>query len=134
MKTKPLSEILKRVKSLRVDPVDLVVGVARGGIVPAYLVASLLKVPLEFIWINFRDEHHKPQRREPKLLKHLQFDPRNKRILLVDDQANTGKTLAFTKRQLSGATSVSTLVFNGPADYTLFDEDCFKMPWNLREA
>lgn len=132
MEIKKFHEIVKRIQALRFfHQFDLVVGIARGGIVPAYLVASYLKLPIEFVWINFRDEHHNPARKAPKLLRPLQFQWKNRRILIVDDRSNSGKTLRLAKSLLSGATHIKTFAINGPADYTLFDEECFKMPWDV---
>lgn len=133
MKTKPLPEILKSIKSLRINSVDLVVGIARGGIVPAYLVSSHLQKPLEFLWIHFRDEHHQPELEKPRLEKPINFKWGGKHILLVDDRVNSGATMYGAKEILKGAASIQTLAINGPADYTLFDEDCFKMPWDLKK-
>lgn len=134
MQTKPLPEILKRIKSLRIDSVDLVVGIARGGIVPAYLVASHSRKPLEFLWIHFRNEHHQPELENPRLEKPVNFDWENKRILLVDDRVNSGATMKLAMKLLKGAVSIKTLAINGPADYTLFDEECFRVPWDLSSA
>ena len=134
MRTKPLSEILKRIKSFRTDPVDLVVGIVRGGIIPAYLVASHLGKPLEFLWIHFRDEHHKPELKKPRLEKPINFEWNGKRVLLVDDRVNSGATIHLAKQFLSGAKSIQTFAVNGPADYTLFDEERFNMPWDLSSA
>lgn len=131
MKTKPLPEILKRIKSLRIDSVDLVVGIARGGIVPAYLIATHLRKPLEFLWIHFRDDHHKQELDKPRLEKPIDFPWKGNHILLVDDRVNSGATMDGASGFLKDAASIRTLAINGSADYTLFDEDCFKMPWDV---
>lgn len=132
MEIRKFQEIVKKIQSLHFShQFELVAGIARGGIVPAYIVASHLQLPVEFIWINFRDEHHHPARPSPKLLRPLQFQWKNKRILVVDDRSNSGKTLQLATSLLRGAKTVKTLVINGPADYTLFDEACFRMPWDV---
>lgn len=131
MKTKPLPEILKRIKSLRIDSMDLVVGIARGGIVPAYLIATHFRKPLEFLWIHFRDDHHKQELDKPRLEKPINFEWRGKNALLVDDRVNSGATMNTARNFLRGAASIRTFSINGLADYTLFDEDCFRMPWDL---
>lgn len=132
MEVKRLDEIIKRLKSLDFpQKFDLVVGIARGGIVPAYLAASYLNLPLELVWINFRDRHHQPKWGKPKLIKQMDFEYKNQKILLVDDRTNSGKTFQLAKRLLAGAQNVATLAINGRADYRLFEENCFKMPWDV---
>lgn len=39
--------------------------------------------------------------------------------------------LITAKKLLSKAKSVETLMINGKANYSLFNEDCFKMPWEI---
>lgn len=132
MKTKSLKKIIDQLKKLNLPKdFDLVVGITNGGIVPAYLVASHLKLPLEYIGINFRGPTHQPVGESPKLTKSPGFNYQDKKILLVDDRSNSGKTLDFAKIQLSGAKKIETLVFNGPADYQLFNESCFCFPWDI---
>ena len=133
MKTKPLKKIINQLKNLHLaKDFDLVVGITNGGIVPAYLVSSCFRLPLEYIGINFRDTFHQPLGETPKLVKKPVFIYQNKRILLVDDRSNSGKTLDFAKKQLTGAKIIKTLVFNGKADYQLFNEECFRFPWDIK--
>lgn len=132
MKEKSFEDIVNRLKQYKIDEkFDMVAAIAHGGIVPGYLTAGHLKLPLEFIWINFRDENNAENKRAPELLKPINFEYSGKRILLVDDRSKTGSTLNFAKTVLEGAEYIKSFVFNGPADYTLFDEDCFIQPWNI---
>lgn len=132
MKIKPLKKIIDQLKKLHIiEDFDLVVGITNGGIVPAYIVSSYLKLPIEYIGINFRDTLHQPLGPTPKLIKKFYFVYQDKKILLVDDRSNSGKTLEFAKKQLSGAKIIKTLVFNGKADYQLFNESCFQFPWDI---
>src|SRR3989344_3912078 len=131
MDRKSMEEILGRIEELQFSSnFDLIVGIGNGGIVPAYLMHSYLRLPLEFIWINFRDEKHKPRAPKPILTKPLNFDAKNKNILLVDDRSNSGATIALAKKVLNDAKRISTFVVNGKADYFLFNEKCFTMPWD----
>jgi xanthine phosphoribosyltransferase len=107
------------------------VAIARGGIFPAALLQQKLMIDFEIIWLNFRNEKQQPQHDEPVLLKPINFEFRNKNILLVDDRSRTGKTFNKAKSLLKGASIVRTLVANGKADYSLFDEECFTFPWKL---
>ncbi len=131
MDQKSLEEIISRIKILQLySKFDLIVGIGNGGVVPAYLLHSYFKLPIEFIWINFRNEIHKPRTPKPILIKPLSFAAKGRKILLVDDRSNSGATIALAKEVLKDAKSISTLVVNGKADYSLFNEECFIMPWD----
>lgn len=130
MEIKPLEVILERLKALEfTEQFDLVVAVARGGIVPGALVAQKLGCPLATIVINFRNDMHQPCRKSPELIQPVDFSYKGRRILIVDDRSRTGATLNTAKELLKEAATVRTLAVNGKADYSLFDEPCFKMPW-----
>ena len=132
MPVKPLAEVQERIKTLRfAEEFDLIVAVARGGIIPAVMLQFVLGCDLEWIWLNFRDDQQKPIRTRPELVKPLGFDPRGKSILLVDDRSRTGSTLDRAKEYLATAKLIRTLVVNGEADYKLFDDDCFFFPWRM---
>lgn len=132
MDVKPLTEIQDRIKALDLtETFDLIVAVARGGIIPAVLLQARLGLDLDWIWLHFRDETQTPVRPEPALLRPLTFDPAGRRILLVDDRSRTGSTLRQARAHLKGAALVRTLVVNGEADYRLFDDDCFYFPWRM---
>lgn len=132
MEIKLLPEIIDGIKKLDLkDKFDLIVGISRGGVVPAAIISSYLGLPLEIIKLNFRDDSQKPKFSGPKLLCPIDFNFSDKRILLIDDRSNSGATLRTAKTLLSKAQFVETLVINGKADYSLSDEDCFKMPWEI---
>src|SRR5690606_26983449 len=82
---------------------DLVIGIGRGGIVPASLVAHQLRCALHIVHVNYRNDDNQPVRFQPEFL-HT-FSPnleKNMKILLVDDVSVTGKTLAIVKEKLAG--------------------------------
>ena len=70
--------------------IDFVVGVSRGGLVPAALLAARIDKPLAAAYINKNDE--------------IFFDRaewiRGKRVLAVDDVIRSGKTLWLLKNHL----------------------------------
>lgn len=109
---------------------DLVVGIERGGVLPAYLAARWLDVPLASIRIRFRDDSHRPLAPEPSLVRGLDEDVRGRRILLADDVGNTGATLRRAAEELEGA-KVTTMVISGKADISLFGphDRCIRWPW-----
>ncbi|HNW81621.1 MAG TPA: phosphoribosyltransferase [bacterium] len=131
METKSFEAIIERLKNIEItEEFDLVVAVARGGTVPGALVAQKLGCPVATIVINFRNDMHQPCRKSPELISPIDFSYIGRRILIVDDRSRTGATLNTAKELLKDAALVRTLAVNGKADYSLFDEPCFKMPWS----
>ncbi len=110
---------------------DLIVAIANGGIIPAALLNQRMLIPIELLKLSFRDPTQKPMFDAPKLVAPLTFDPTGKNILLVEDRVKTGATLEMAKSLLPSAKSVKTFAVNGKADYSLFDEVCFRFPWIL---
>jgi len=109
---------------------DMIVAIGRGGVTPGFLVSKKLKKDLELVWLRFRDDENKVAFKQPKLIKKLEFNFKNKNILLVDDISRTGTTFKAASKYLKGSKSIKTFVINGKADYYLYDENCFKFPWN----
>jgi hypoxanthine phosphoribosyltransferase len=126
------SEISRRLHALVLPVFDVVVGIARGGLLPASLVAHQLELPLFLMQFNYRDDDNKPRRTVPELLKPLEFDPSGQRVLLVDDVSVSGATFNVARELLSGA-SITTLACKGKADFVLFPEvaACVNWPWSL---
>ena len=123
-------EIRNRLERLVLPEVDLVVGIATGGSVPASLVAYKLGCPLAVMRLNYRAEDNTPQHQEPQLQSPFQA-PKAERVLLVDDVSVSGKTLAVAKELLPHS-QVVTLVIKGRGDYVLFPEvsSCVVWPWS----
>ena len=109
---------------------DLIVAIARGGVVPGFLISKKMKTNLELLWLRFRDNENKPAYKNPKLIKKIDFNFKGKKILLVDDVSRTGLTFRVAAKYLKGAKLIKTCAANGKADYCLYDEECFKFPWN----
>lgn len=132
MLVKPLSDIQDRIRTIAfAEEFDLIVAVARGGIIPATMVQARLGCDLEWLWLNFRADDQRPVRERPELVKAPAFEWAGRRILVVDDRSTSGSTLARAREVLVGAAVVKTLVVNGRADYSLFDEECFYFPWRM---
>lgn len=131
---KDFNEILERISSLELsEDFDAVVAIANGGTLPAELIRQKLGIELFLLKINLRDSNHMPVHPQPVLLHPIDFEVINKRFLLVDDRIKTGRTIEFAKRLLleKGASIVKTLAVNGNADYSLYNEACFRFPWIL---
>ena len=127
-----ITEIARRLKRVALPEVDMVVGIATGGVVPASLAAYKLERPLTLLHINYRAEDNVPQRDAPLLLRETAIPPPPKRILLVDDVSVSGQTFDLARRLLSDH-HVVTLALKGTADYVLFPEikSCVQWPWQL---
>jgi hypoxanthine phosphoribosyltransferase len=126
------TEITQRLKALTLPDVDLVVGIATGGVVPASLAAYQLNKPLTVIHINYRAEDNIPRYDSPILLSGAEIPAGKSRILLVDDVSVTGKTLDFAKSFLEGR-EIFTLVMKGAGDFVAFPEvaTCVQWPWKV---
>jgi xanthine phosphoribosyltransferase len=129
---KSFDEVAERFRTVAFrETFDCIVAIANGGIIPAALLNQRLQIDVFLLKINLRDEYQRPKYDAPRLLAPLDFDPRGKRILLVDDRIKSGSTIRFARELLSEASLVRTFAVNGTADYALYDEPCFRFPWNL---
>lgn len=130
MNQKSFSEVMERFNNIEFhETFDIVVAIANGGIVPAGIINQRLNADFQTIKINLRDPQQKPKYDEPKLLSPIDFEFKNKKILLVDDRIKTGSTIKLAKELLKEAQLIKTFAVNGTADYALFDELCFRFPW-----
>lgn len=132
-----LLTIAARIRATNWPEIDYVVGIATGGTTLAALLAFHLNKPLHLLHLHFRDEANTPEHAAPVLVSPADMPgaglPMISRVLLVDDVAVTGKTLAAARALLPGHT-VFTCVVKGPAhlaDFVLFPEiaACVKWPW-----
>ncbi len=130
--TKKFEEVLERFANIEFDEsFDIIVAIANGGILPAGIINQRLLIDIQILKINFKDENQKPKYVEPVLLKPIDFEFKDKRILLVDDRIKSGSTIKLAKELLKEAALIKTFAVNGNADYALFNETCFKFPWNI---
>jgi len=122
--------ISRRLHGLSIPAVDVVVGIASGGTVPASLLAHQLHKPLALVTINFRAPDNTPQRPAPELLGEIPDVPAGSRLLLVDEASVSGATLAAA-RALFPDHPVTTLVLKGKGDVVAFPEvrTCVAWPW-----
>ena len=128
--TKSFEEVLQRFREIEFDEnYDLIVAIANGGIVPAAIINQRLNIELHLLKINLRDPFQKPKFDAPKLLEPIDFEYNNKKILLVEDRIKTGATVKLALDLLKEAKLIKTLAVNGEADYSLYNESCFRFPW-----
>lgn len=127
---KNFEEVMERFRTIAFyDEFDLIVAIANGGIVPAAIINQRLQKEIHLLKINLRDEYQHPKYDQPKLLSPIDFDFKDKCILLVDDRIKTGSTIQLAKKLMEEAKLIKTFAVNGNADYALYDESCFKFPW-----
>ncbi|BEG99883.1 phosphoribosyltransferase [Bacteroides sedimenti] len=132
MNSKSFEEVTARIKQIEFDePFDMIVAVANGGIIPAALLNQRLNLEIHLLKLNLRDQTQKQLYDEPRLLEPIGFDFEGKRILLVEDRIKTGTTINYARELLSNAAVVKTFAVNGNADYSLYNESCFRFPWIL---
>ena len=127
------SSISQRLKSFVFPDFDVVVGIARGGVVPASLIAHQHGKPFNLLQVNYRDDANNPRHEAPVLLQDIIPEiPKNQKILLVDDVSVSGKTMDFA-RQFFPENIVTTFALKGKADLVLFTDirTCVHWPWNI---
>jgi uncharacterized protein len=114
--------------------IDGVVGIARGGVVPAALVAQRLGLELKLIALNYRDDAHEPRFAAPKLLSAVPDLGTWRRVLLVDDVWVSGQSWRAARAALPPAVEVLPFVLKGQVDFALIrDVDgCVQWPWNVK--
>ena len=122
---------------------DMIVGIARGGIVPARILTDLLETPkLGFIQIEFYIDINQTLQ-EPILKQTITTQVSGKKVLLVDDIADTGESLKLAKNHLQqqGATEIKTAtLYQKPQSTTTPDfyerqTSCWVVfPWDSKET
>ena len=125
--------VTQAIQRLELPDFDLVVGVGRGGVVPASLLAYKLGCNLTVMAINYRDDDNQPHHDAPVLLRSPAIPDGVRTVLLVDDVSVTGKTLDAAGDRLAGY-AVTTLVLKGRADIVLFPDisSCVNWPWKAQ--
>ena len=85
---------------------DYIVGLTRGGLVPANLISQYLSVPMECLKVSLRDDVSQPESNlwmAEDAFGYTEFDPMasgdgRKKILIVDDINDSGATLNWIKQ------------------------------------
>jgi uncharacterized protein len=89
---------------------DLIIGLSRGGLVPARLLSDILAVhDVGILGMSFYKGMGKTAP-EPKITQGLSMEIEGKKVLLVDDVADSGKSLIAAKEYLEkkGASQIRT--------------------------
>ena len=128
--TKSFEEVMQKFRDIEFfEDFDMIVAIANGGVIPAAIINQRLNIELNLLKINLRDDFQKPRFDSPRLLKPIEFEFKNKNILLVEDRIKTGATVNFAISLLQGAAFIKTFAVNGNADYAVYNETCFRFPW-----
>lgn len=130
MYDKTFEEVLERFRAVSFsEQFDMIVAIANGGIIPAAILNQRLGIEIQLLKINLRDSNQRPIYDSPQLMAPIDFEFKGKTILLVEDRVKTGASLTKACELLKGANLIKTFAVNGRADYSLYDEACFKFPW-----
>ncbi len=137
-----LLELARKIRKTGFKP-DIVVGVARGGWPVARVMSDLLENPEV---ANVKAEFYlgvAETKKEPIITQPVSTSVRSKKVLVVDDVADTGKSLALVKEHLTeqGATIVRiATIYYKP--WSILKPDWFErqterwivFPWERKET
>jgi len=137
-----LLELARRIRKNGYKP-DIIVGVARGGWPVARIMSDLLENP---DIANVKVEFYlgvAETKGEPMITQSVSVPVKGKNVLLVDDVADTGKSLALVKRHLSeqgGANVKTATIYYKP--WSTLKPDWFErqterwivFPWERKET
>ena len=137
-----LLNIAQKIESQNFRP-DIIVGIARGGLVPARILTDLLETPqLGFIEVEFYKDIQKTLQK-PILKQTLATPVSYKKTLIVDDIADTGESLKLAEihLQLQGASQIKTAtLYQKPQSTTTPDfyekqtSSWVVFPWEPKET
>jgi hypoxanthine phosphoribosyltransferase len=116
---------------------EVIVGIAKGGLLPATVLASLLR--LEFYPIRISRRHNdRVVREKPKLLVGPPPAIAGQRVLLVDDMVATGETIDLARQACLGQRAIEVRTaclcmhsFGQSPDYVALVSDALVVfPWD----
>jgi len=132
----------QKIKSDGYKP-DIIIGIARGGLVPARILTDLLEIPqLAIIQEEFYVDIAQTTF-EPILKQTLALKIKGKKTLLVDDIADTGKSLKLAENHLQqqGPAEIKTVtLYSKPQTITTpnyFEGQTSSwvvFPWDIKET
>ena len=137
-----LLELAEAIKKSKHEP-DIIVGVSKGGWVPARIMSDLLENPK---LANVATEHYvgvAETKHEPTLTQPVSLPVKDKKVLVVDDVADTGGSLklvnAHLKEQGASEIRIATIYYKPwsvilPDYYEKETSKWIIFPWERKEA
>jgi uncharacterized protein len=137
--------LLNQTQKIQTTPYkpDIIVAIARGGLISARILTDLLETAeLATIQVQFYVGIAQTKE-EPTLKQALTFQVNGKKVLLVDDIADTGKSLQFAKNYLQqqGAAEIKTVTLylkpksiTTPDYYEKQTSNWIVFPWDTKET
>ncbi|MDP2958810.1 MAG: phosphoribosyltransferase family protein [Longimicrobiales bacterium] len=118
---------------------DLVIGIARAGVIPGAVVASILRVDFHSLKIS-RKEGDEVVRDRPAILSAAPMQAAGKRVLLVDEIATSGQTLRMAlaavrdvrPAEVRTATSFARTRGYKPDYFALATDATIVYPWDRK--
>ena len=117
---------------------DIIIGVARAGLYPATLIAGMLRKEIYPIRIT-RRENDQVKYKKPVWKVDIPDIVNDKRVIVIDEIADSGETLSVVSRRLKekGARSVETIVLithswakPKPDYFFLKSDELIIFPWD----
>lgn len=122
---------------------DIIVGISRGGLIPARIISDLIEIPkLANVAVEFYVGVAKTKLK-PVIIQPVSVPVENKKVLLVDDLADTGKSLSLANSYLTakGATElkIATIYYKPwsyiiPHYYQKETQNWVVFPWERKET
>ena len=135
-------EVAQEVKRSRYNP-DIIVGISRGGWVPARIISDLLeKAVLANVSVEFYEQLGETIGK-PTITQPISISVKEKKLLLVDDVADTGQSLVLVKKYLKdeGASEIKIAsIYYKPwsnviPDYYQKETNLWIIfPWGIKES
>lgn len=137
-----LIELSDKIRTSGFEP-DVLIGMSRGGWLPTRILSDLLENPhIASVGVEFYVGVYETNL-EPRLTQPLSISVFDKRILLVDDVVDTGKSAMLTKEHIDneGAkeTKILTLYYKPwsivvPDFFSKETSDWIVFPWEIKET
>ena len=137
-----LLELAEAIQKSKYEP-DVIVGVSRGGWIPARILSDLLENPK---LANVATEYYvgvAETKQKPSLTQPVSLPVKDKKVLVVDDVADTGESLklvnAHLKEQGASEIRIATIYYKPwsvivPCYYEKETSKWIIFPWERKEA
>jgi hypoxanthine phosphoribosyltransferase len=137
-----LLELAEAIRKSRFKP-DVIVGVSRGGWIPARIMSDLLENPK---LVNVATEYYvgvAETKYKPMLTQQVSLPVKDKKVLVVDDVADTGESLklvkAHLKKQGASEIMIATIYYKPrsitvPHYYQKETSSWIIFPWDRKEV